>query len=422
MIANIQINIDGRWIDAAAYNQKDIGHIGYLEYDMDYFLSFADKPALRVGLNYPISLSLNDSDVWPAFLYDILPSGAGRRVWLRRLGLRDNDSPSDWTLLLQGAGNPPGNLRVKSAAIVPPEKPHPGFTREEIVDKNADFIEYAEAMGAVVAGASDVQGDAPKFLLVRDHNKRWHPDGSLFDSDILDSWIVKFPRGKDTKDYQVLRNEAGYYEVARHFGINVGEPLYYENNALFIPRFDREKNGERLIRHGLESLSSAAGVPGYGKRGDHLEFCKSIAKFSTNKESDLFEYLKRDILNTALRNTDNHGRNTAFLKRSSGDVTLSPLYDFAPMFLDPQGIARASIWNDEALERKGSGRPNWKVIAEALSGLLDSEETEQFMSLQSNAVRNLPAVMKEVGIEEDVILGVKRRCEEIAEDLAMVII
>jgi serine/threonine-protein kinase HipA len=58
------------------------------------------------------------------------------------------------------------------------------------MEKQADFIEYAEARGAVVAGATDVAGDAPKFLLVRDRKRRWHPDWALKDWDILDSWLA----------------------------------------------------------------------------------------------------------------------------------------------------------------------------------------------------------------------------------------
>lgn len=71
-------------------------------------------------------------------------------------------------------GNPPGNLRIAGAAeeaVVD----HPGFERQEIIEKNVDFIEYAEANGALVAGASDVQGQSPKFLLVEDQIIRMAP-------------------------------------------------------------------------------------------------------------------------------------------------------------------------------------------------------------------------------------------------------
>lgn len=420
MIATLQISIDGKWLVAGTFEPverdiaKGIAGGGLFEYDADFVLAHLDNsPGWRVGLRYPVNFELYRSVGWPAFLLDILPSGAGRRVWVRRLGLKNNEA-ADWWLLLNGAGNPPGNLRI-AEAVIPPAGSHPGFTEEEIIQKKADFIEYAEARGAVVAGATDVAGDAPKFLLVRDKKRRWHPDGALEDRDILDSWLVKFPRGKTDPDLKVLRNEAPYYEVARNFGIRTGHPLRFIDGALFIPRFDRMAKEGCLIRHGLETLASAAGIAEYGRRGDHFVFCTAISFFATNKKVELREYLRREILNVALRNTDNHGRNSAFLKFADGTVMLSPLYDFAPMFLDPEGIPRSSRWNSEL--EPTPGRPDWSKVAESLSPYIDLRETRTFLASHSAEVAKLPDTMRKCGVEEEVIEGVAGRCAEIAADL-----
>lgn len=420
MLTTLQIYIDGKWTTAGTFEsgQKDatrgIAGGGWFEYDANFVLAHLDdSPACRAGLCYPVNFELYKSDRWPAFLLDILPSGAGRRVWLRRLGLTDNGT-ADWQLLLNGAGNPPGNLRV-AEAVIPPAGPHPGFTKEEIVEKRADFIEYAEARGAVVAGATDVAGDAPKFLLARDRKRRWHPDGALEDRDVLDCWLVKFPRGKSEADRTVLRNEAPYYEVARRFGVRTGKQLKFGDDALFIPRFDREAHGGELARHGLESLSAAAGIAEYGRRGDHAVFCAAIAVFATDATAELREYLRREILNVALRNTDNHGRNSALLKYADGTVMLSPLYDFAPMFLDPEGIPRSSRWEGEL--EPVIGRPAWGKVAESLRPHLDPRETRDFLAGHADAVEGLPETMEECGVEKQVIDGVARRCTEVAADL-----
>lgn len=421
MIATLQIFIDGKWTTIGTFegrkgaSSRGIASGGYLEYDPDFALDhMEDLPEWRMSLRYPVNFELHDDDKWPAFLLDILPSGAGRRVWLRRLGLKNNDEASDWSLLRHGAGNPPGNLRV-AEAVIPLTKPHPGFTKEEILEKNADFIEYAEARGAVVAGATDVAGDAPKFLVVRDQNGRWHPDGSLKDEDVLDSWLVKFPRGKKEADRLVLRNEAPYYEVARRFGIRTGKPLEYLDDALFIPRFDREARDGIFLRHGLETLSSAAGISEYGKRTDHAIFCAAITSFATDPKSDLYEYLRREILNVALRNTDNHGRNTSFIKYSGAKVMLSPLYDFAPMFLDPEGIARSSRWSADL--EPTVGRPAWGKIISSLHPHLEKEEAKTFLSDHAEKTERLPDTMRVCGVEDKVIEGVAQRCAETASDL-----
>lgn len=386
---------------------------GLFEYDIDYAVEHQGEGSARVALSYPVTFELHHSGRWPAFLLDVMPAGAGRRVWLRRLGLRDG-AAADWALLVQGAGNPPGNLRV-AEAVIPPAGPHPGFTREEIVEKSADFIEYAEARGAVVAGATDVQGDAPKFLLVRDRTRRWHPDGALEDGEVLDCWLVKFPRGKTGADRSVLRNEAPYLEVARRFGLRVGAPLQYVDDALFIPRFDRAVGPAGLERHGLETLCSAAGIAEFGKRGEHGLFCSVIARFAADPQTEVIEYVRRDTLNAALRNTDNHGRNSAFLKLADGTVRFSPLYDFAPMFLDPEGIPRSSRWAGDA--EPVAGRPDWGRVAESLAAFVDARELRRLLAKDAEAVANLPETMRACGVEDDVIDRVARRCAEVADDL-----
>jgi serine/threonine-protein kinase HipA len=420
MNITIEIFLNGSWHVAGVFSpdkttlNRGIACGGTFEYDIDYTVSHLEnRPSHRVGLCYPVTFELFRSSRWPAFLLDIIPSGAGRRVWLRRMGMSDGVE-ADWELLKNGAGNPPGNIRVAGAAM-PPGSPHSGFTRDEIVEKNADFIEYAEERGAVVAGATDVQGDAPKFLLVRDHNLRWHPDGALPDNEINDFWIVKFPRGGSAADHMILHNESPYLEVARRFGLRVGLPLKWIDDTLFIPRFDRAVVNDSVNRFGLESLSSVAGIAEFGRRGDHGAFCAAIARYATDPKSEIIEYIRRDILNAALRNTDNHGRNTSFLKRDDESLSLSPIYDFAPMFLDPEGIPRSSRWVGEL--EPVIGRPSWELIAQSLAAIISPDELRPVLLKDADAVAMLPETMKECGVDDQVINRVATRCLEIAGDL-----
>lgn len=142
-----------------------------------------------------------------------------------------------------------------------------------------------------------------------------------------------------------------------------------------------------------------------------------IARFATNPRQEILEYIKRDILNTSLRNTDNHGRNTAFLKEPSGTVALSPLFDFAPMFLDPEGIARASRWDAEG--EKVIGLPDWGCVAEDLEQEIGFSSTElrQWLADQAPAVERLPQRMKECGAEEELIERLAERIEAVARML-----
>ncbi len=142
-----------------------------------------------------------------------------------------------------------------------------------------------------------------------------------------------------------------------------------------------------------------------------------IARFATDPSQEILEYIKRDILNTALRNTDNHGRNTAFLKEPSGTVALSPLFDFAPMFLDPEGIARASRWDAEG-ERE-IGLPDWVRVAKDLEQEtgFSSNDLRQWFANQAPAVKLLPQTMKNCGVEENIIERLAERIETVARTL-----
>jgi len=411
-VAGIEIFQNGKWQTAAEVTlygewQKTGYHAASgLSYNFDYALSHLhnDYQINQIGCRYPVNFDHYTQEGWPAFLLDLLPTGAARNLWLKRLSLKEEDESSWWRLLKEAAGNPPGNLRIAGAATVRPDSyKHPGFTRQEVIEKNCDFIEYAEQSGAFVAGASDVQGQAPKFLLVQDKKNRWHAEGSLLDSQVQSHWIVKFSRSAKKADKEVLANEAPYYETARAFGLRVGEPLSYQEDTLFIPRFDRLVIPQGIERYGMESLSSICGINEFGRRLSHNEACKWIGRFTISPRREILEYIKRDVLNTALRNTDNHGRNTALLKFPDGNIKLSPLFDFAPMFLDPEGIARSSRWDGAGEER--TGMPDWGQVATDLETEIGipNKELRHWLTKLAPCTEQLPETMKKSGVELSLI-------------------
>lgn len=403
MIAKIEIFLDGHWKQAATLTSLNDPTRGFksasrLEYDVDFVGSYINRPQeAALSVRYPVSFDCQNETHWPAFILDILPSGHARRVWLKRLGiLQKTTAPSDWTLLLNGAGNPPGNLRIQQ--VLPDPLPHPGFKLQDILERQEAFTEYAEQNNAVVAGSSGAQGDAPKMLLVVDYQGRWHADGALPDQQVADHHLVKFPRGNTARDQQVLRNEAAYMKVAKAMGLHVHSDLTYLQNSLFIPRFDREVESGKVIRHGLESLISAAGIADFGLAGSHEIYCKALGEYASNPDQDVLEYVRRDILNFALGNTDNHGRNQAFLK-IKGNIQLSPLFDFAPMFLDPQGIARVSRWDRER-ELPGDS-PDWGLVADYLSQW--HEGIHEGLLEFTKRLERLPEILCECEVDEEII-------------------
>lgn len=421
MNCHIQIFLNDRWQTAAVFEPDaktlDLGIEGAcrIDYDLEYALANLDNRNAELAPGLPPGFEVFRFQKWPPFLLDLLPGGAGRRAWIKRLQVERDSSQFDWHLLLHGAGAPPGNLRIAEAVLPPPPDHFKiGFPRRDIIEQRENFLDYAEERGAHVAGATSVQGEAPKYLLVQDHNGMFHAEGSLPDKLCAKFWVVKFPRGRrsDPLNEKVLRNEAHYLEVARDFGLRAGDRLEYEDRVLFVPRFDRSVINGHLIRRSMHSMYTLAGITGYGLAVQHDIYCMALAKTVADPAQEIREYILRDILNLALLNTDNHGRNTAVL-RIDGKIELSPLFDFAPMFLDPEGIGRLSRWEDE---RPGD-QPQWGKICEKLSYAMDPGETRKWLFGQANAVKRLPETMQACHVDDDIIQRLSARIEDVARGL-----
>jgi len=421
MDCHVQIFLDGRWKTAAVFEpdarklDKGIAGGGRLQYDIDYAVTYLGNRAAELIPGLTVGFELFRFAQWPPFLVDLLPGGAGRRAWLKRMQAENDGPQMDWHLLTKGAGTPPGNLRIAEAVLTPPPDHFKfGFPRRDIIEQRERFLDYAEERGAHVAGASSVQGEAPKYLIAEDHAGMFHAEGALPDEKIKQFWLVKFPRGSrtDQRNQQVLRNEASYLEVARKFGIRTGEPLVYENDVLFVPRFDRKVSDGLVERLGMHSLYAVTNIPGFGATVRHDTYCLALAEVVADPVQELREYLRRDILNLALRNTDNHGRNTAVL-RTKGQVGLSPLFDFAPMFLDPEGIGRVSRWEDE---RPGN-QPEWALICEKFKNLMAPIETRTWLADLGESVKRLPEIMQECHVDDEIIRRLTGWIGEVATGL-----
>lgn len=415
MFVVVQIHTRGRWQRAATidFREPEKGYRGatYFQYDDEYALTCLDATDARaVSGRFAVSFELHRLSHWPAFALDLLPSGNARREMLDRLQLRDG--PTADVTLLQNAQFAPGNLRIQPAAE-PQRAEHPGFGLEDILTRKDTFIEYARERGASVAGSSGAQGDAPKFLLVQDKKKRWHSEGALSDDAVAKHWIVKFPRGKTERDRLVLRNEAAYMRVAKEVGLRVAELPRFQDDTLFVPRFDRIVRKSGVFHCGLESLCSLSGEAEFGGRLPLERLCADLARHSSTAKADVVELIKRDILNVMLGNTDNHARNSAVLKTPG--VALSPLYDFAPMSLDPEGIPRLCRWTDA----ESDGLPDWCKVVTIASRATAIAEKDLIRPLIAFRTKLAPfaRILKRCRVDPEVVEIMQRRIATVLEGL-----
>ncbi len=130
--------------------------------------------------------------------------------------------------------------------------------------------------------------------------------------------------------------------------------------------------------------------------------------------------MQRDLLNLALGNRDNHGRNTAVLKEIDGTLQLAPIYDFGPSFLDARAIARVIRWEGEEAARR-----DWTHILRNLQTRLEEsgvEFTNWAKPLQSirrfaEKLDGLPELLRECGVATHILERRRPEIERLANEL-----
>src|SRR5690606_15031830 len=324
-----------------------------------------------------------------------------------------------WEMLARGAVNPVGNLRVRPDSPAP-WSPHQGFTLEEMAVRGDAFVDHAASVGATVAGATDTQGEAPKFWVVEDPSGRWHPDGGNLPFPIRRYALLKFPVPEaGPLAGKILRHEARFQQVAARCGLRVTAQLPAElpeapDGALLLQRFDRRWTDGREVRLGVESIYSVCSViDSATTQLRHDQVLIELAKHVTDFAAEFVEYVRRDLLNLALGNRDNHGRNTALLKDVDGTMSLAPLFDFGPSFLDARSIVRVIRWDGE--EPGGAG--GWARVIANLDTRFEEAKLpppramfERAVGLSLPQLRRLPSIMRDCSVDEDII---ERRLPEI---------
>jgi serine/threonine-protein kinase HipA len=442
---SIQTWLHGAWHDAASVRQwpepSNAGMFGAVQiaYETAYALDhFGKVDASALSCHHSVGIDGYRTPRWPAFLVDCLPQGYGRQELLRQLGLPERiEQSGDWQLLAHGAGNPIGNLRITQAHDWLQQRSHAahstGFSRQEVATRGERFAEHLAANGLFVAGSSGVQGEWPKILLTEDKQGLLHLDHLLPDADAQRHYIVKFARGNDQHLNDILRLESLWMTLAQHMGLKVHAQPVLQGRALFIERFDRSvlPAGRGILRHAQESLYSVCHCQAGDDRLTHNDAVRALAQVATDPLAEVCEYLRRDVANIVLGNKDNHGRNTAVQRREDGWVGLTPVFDFAPMYLHPDGIARRIRWQLD--DKPDTGAPNWPRVADACTQIVCDSPRAKQAKLQASAVHerlrsalhgmalavaDLPHAMRALGVEAQVVNHLRMGIEDNAELLA----
>lgn len=419
---NLQTYVDGRWHRAAVleFLEPEKGPAGAcnFEYDFDYLSSWIGKdvPFASVSLRLPVEFGPTYSRHWPAFLDDIRPMGSAQRWWLRRLGLRA-EPKNEFEVLRRGTTAPIGNLRIEES--VPPKVGSPRrFPRQAVIEREHAFLDYAAELGAQVGGATGAGGEAPKILVRLDASEQvwidvWQDEPTTPDL----HYLVKFSRGPSERDRVILRSEYVYNRALAELGIETisVQGMSLEEGpsgpSLWLPRLDVSRQKGREVRWGVESIYSLVGAdPGaWLSHQQVLAVLREILAAERWRDV-LLEYLKRDVLNLVFGNSDNHGRNMAVL-RTDEAVKLAPIYDFAPMQMDLEGVTRATRWAGF----ETGGTVDWPALLKSFG----ADEGFLRAGLHQLAVRleRLPELLMDLGLPGETLdfpsIGLKHTAEKL---------
>ncbi|AZF02744.1 hypothetical protein C4J95_5330 [Pseudomonas orientalis] len=411
----LQIFTAGYWRDAMRleFSEPQKGFAGpcRFHYRQDYLVDNLDdiqQPFhTSVSARFPLEWDVAVLKSAPAFLHDIAPAGAAKRFLMQRIG-REKPREIDEDLFLLGRSTPApiGNMRIKESVLALDGEVPIGFSRHDVISRNTSFLEYAYEQGAAIGGATGAGGEAPKLLMSQDTEGLLYPDAILNDDDVAQHWFIKFPRNQATQnDQDILRSEYHYYMALHALGIETvaAKGLALEEStrpSLWMHRFDRRQDERGVERLAVESIYSLAGVTTPGSYMDHLEVVRLLveqwrAVGQEGQIADLVaEYLRRDLLNKVLGNSDNHGRNTSIIREPKA-LRLAPIYDLAPMVMDAEAVTRTTKW-PKALEKAGD--INWKGVCQALAGIVDPEQSFERLRQAAEQLRALPDLLVASGL------------------------
>ncbi|MDB5996706.1 MAG: toxin HipA [Pseudomonas sp.] len=413
----LQVYTSGNWLDAMtlvfAEPEKGFESPCRFGYKKDYvsnnFEHIESPFSIAVSARLPLDWDSTSLKKAPAFLLDIAPAGAAKRFLMARVG---QDKPegigADLFLLGRSTPAPIGHMRIKESVEAADDRPAIGFRREEVIARDNTFLEYAYEQGAAIGGATGAGGEAPKLLMSEARDGLLYPDAVLSDDQVAQHWFVKFARNKATHtDQIILKSEFHYYKALHVLGIDTiaAEGLSLEEAAkpsLWMKRFDREVTAHGVERLAVESIYSLAGVTVPGSYMNHLEVIQLLARLWTHagqvdRIPDLVsDYLRRDLLNKILGNSDNHGRNTSII-RGTDTLRLAPIYDLAPMVMDDEGVTRTTKWPKDL---EVAGEVKWREVCNALAVVGDPEALFEGLRVDANRLLALPDILAENGLPD----------------------
>jgi serine/threonine-protein kinase HipA len=315
----------------------DSSIVGGFSAKFRYAAEWLDDEARRFALD-PINLPLTAAPQWIetddkflrlGVLFDAGPDMWGRQVMRHKTGVAN---PAESALLLMGRGNGVGALLFSTRPDLK-RADLPGFDTLPLIEEDLYRVHQAahnvfettpmpEEMEGLLAGSWSIGGARAKAVMRDRHNG---------------IWICKFSEPGSTIDRQ--RVEFANLRMAAAVGLEVPEVRLVETglgSVLQVRRFDRNDDLQRL--HYASAISLVSAVPEDKRlnsaRDQRVFSYANLAHIASTVSSepihDRTSVFARMALNVAVKNTDDHLKNTGFIESESAGLKrlrLSPVFD-----------------------------------------------------------------------------------------------
>lgn len=279
-----------------------------------------------LSLSLPVANRRYSQGVVRPFLDGLLPEGDPRKAIARDLHV----SPDDTYGLIQALGRDCAGAMVIQPADDPRPRRPTTVTAEPLGPKEiAGLVENLRSAPLGVGGRVRISlaGAQEKLVLTRMPDGTWgRPVDGTPSTHILKPEIAAFP--------DAVENEAFCMRVARHLGLvvaGVETTKIGGRKLMVVERYDRVVSADGTVeRIHQEDFCQAMGLPPERKYeedgGPSLQSIAGILQSVAARDS-LEKLLKAVTLNALIGNGDAHAKNFSLLHKSSGALTLAPLYD-----------------------------------------------------------------------------------------------
>jgi serine/threonine-protein kinase HipA len=279
-----------------------------------------------LSLSLPVSNRRYTQGIVRPFLDGLLPEGESRKSIAREVGMRADDTYG----LIRELGRDCAGAVVIQPADDPARAQATTVTAEPLGTEEIEALIRNLRSAPLGAGGRvriSLAGVQEKLLLTRMPDGAWgRPVDGTPSTHILKPEIAAYPK--------TVENEAFCMRLAKNLGLDAARVETTEiasRKLIVVERYDRAVSVDGSVeRVHQEDFCQATGTPPETKyEEDGGPSLKRIADISQSVAApdSLAKLLQAVTLNALIGNGDAHAKNFSLLHRTSGALTLTPLYD-----------------------------------------------------------------------------------------------